>query len=215
MGFAHGASGIAWALLELHAVTGTERYLETAQEALVYERSGFNAQEGNWPDLRETPVDGEPREPGWMMAWCHGAPGIGLARLRAQRLLDDPACREEALAAIRSTTQAAEQALDSPYSNYSLCHGLGSYGELLLLAADELGDARPRELAERIGRHGIDAFERERIPWPGGTTGGGDAPGLLLGNAGIGHFLLRLADPSVPSVLLVTPEAVGAPSRRG
>jgi hypothetical protein len=51
------------------------------------------------------------------------------------------------------------------------------------------------------------------LPWPCGVPGGGESPSLMLGLAGIGHFYLRLYDPaSVPSVLLVKPEA--APARR-
>jgi lantibiotic modifying enzyme len=42
--------------------------------------------------------------------------------------------------------------------------------------------------------------------WPCGTIQG-DTPGLMLGRAGIGYFYLRLADPNVPSVLLIDPPA--------
>lgn len=214
LGFAHGASGIGWALLELHAATSERRFREVGEEAFAYERRWFNVEEGNWPDFRETPIEGATGQPSYMSAWCHGAPGIGLARLRAFRLLGDPILRTEAVAAVASAGRMTEQMLDSPYANYSLCHGLGSFGELLLEAQEVLGDADSRQLAERIGRAGIETFERERLPWPGGVNGGGETPNLMLGSAGIGYYLLRLADAeAVPSVLLVAPESIAAVPR--
>src|SRR5262249_40311361 len=37
-GFAHGAAGIAWALIELFAMTGDERFRDAATSAIAYER---------------------------------------------------------------------------------------------------------------------------------------------------------------------------------
>jgi len=51
-GFSHGAAGIAWALLELAALTGEVRFRTAAYAAITYERSLFSPEAGNWPDLR-------------------------------------------------------------------------------------------------------------------------------------------------------------------
>jgi len=51
-GFAHGAAGIAWALLELAAATGKEHYRAVARQAVGYERHLYSPEAGNWPDLR-------------------------------------------------------------------------------------------------------------------------------------------------------------------
>jgi len=91
-GFAHGASGIAWALLELFHDTGDREFRDAALEAFRYERAHFNAEEQNWPDFRYPPVKGQSRQSGAVM-WCHGAPGIGLARLRAWQMLGDDGLR--------------------------------------------------------------------------------------------------------------------------
>lgn len=62
--------------------------------------------------------------------------------------------------------------------------------------------------AEEIGREGIATCAAQRLPWPCGTYGSVEVPGLLLGLAGIGYFYLRLADPeSTPSVLITLPYA--------
>src|SRR6185503_17437374 len=88
-GFSHGASGISYSLLMAFARTGDERYRETALDAIEYERSQFVSSEGNWRDLRTLPntADIDDR---FMVAWCHGAPGIGLARMHAMPFIDEP-----------------------------------------------------------------------------------------------------------------------------
>ena len=106
-GFSHGAAGVAWALLELAAVTGEERFRAAARAAIEYERSLFSPAEGNWPDLRELGVshaagdDGNAKSS--MLAWCHGAPGIGLARILCLRHLDDLQIRCEINVALDAT----------------------------------------------------------------------------------------------------------------
>ncbi|MEQ8538204.1 MAG: lanthionine synthetase LanC family protein [Coleofasciculus sp. D1-CHI-01] len=59
---------------------------------MAYERSLFSPGVGNWPDLREfetTVRSGNPGRVNYMTAWCHGATGIGLARLRSMPHLED------------------------------------------------------------------------------------------------------------------------------
>jgi hypothetical protein len=41
------------------------------------------------------------------------------------------------------------------------------------------------------------------LPWPCGIPGAGEAPGLMLGTAGIGYFYLRLAKPEIPTALRI------------
>lgn len=225
-GFAHGASGVGLALLELDRATGESRFRFAAEMAFLYERRLFNEERSNWPDLRHKDLgealidqqrmdelrravrEGKPPvfEERCMTAWCHGSPGIGLARLRAFELTGQDVYRQEAEAALRSTLQAIENDL-SQGGNYSLCHGLGGNCELPLLAAELLGKPELRQIAERAAREGIETYEARGRPWPCGTRGGVPDPSLLVGEAGIGAFYLRLADPETPSVLLLRPRA--------
>jgi lantibiotic modifying enzyme len=200
-GYSHGTAGIALALLELYARTGDGRFLEGALGGFAYERRHFSAEQQNWPDFRSFASPG-PQQPGYSLAWCHGAPGIGLSRLRAFALTRDETYRGEAEAALQGTYRPL--AFPSAADGYSLCHGLGGNAELFLVAADTLGDERYRAVAETIGDRGVQAFHLHRSPWPCGVVSGGETPGLLLGTAGIGHFYLRLYDSrAVPSVLLL------------
>jgi lantibiotic biosynthesis protein len=203
-GFSHGTAGIGWAFLELHRATGEPKFRDAADQAFLYERHWFSPEQQNWPDFRNwNTAAGTPAGPPYTLAWCHGAPGIGLSRLRAFALTGDLAFQAEAEVALGST---ARQMGYAPM-NYSLCHGCAGNAELLLLADKILGNGQYRELAERVIQAGIEQFHATRTPWPGGVPGGWETPNLMLGTAGTGHFLLRLYDPAaVLPVVMVGPE---------
>lgn len=204
-GLSHGASGIGLALLELHRATGDTSYREAGLGAFAYERGRFDPDEGNWLDLR-VPPDWDPGVgPRFAGAWCHGAPGIALARLRALELLDDPACREDALAALATTEALVGAALGSEIGDWSPCHGLSGLAEVLMWGGRALGGAWSADpaLPAAVARAGIEHGASGR-PWPCGTVEG-ETQGLMLGLAGIALFHLRLADPARASALLVRP----------
>jgi lantibiotic modifying enzyme len=131
-GFAHGAAGIALALFKLWSATGAGRFRATAEEALTYERSLFSAEASNWLDLR-SPLA---QRRGCAVSWCHGAPGIGLARLELLGLVDDAVMSTEIDAAVQATLE------QPPARSHALCHGTLGNLELLLQAATHLKDAR-------------------------------------------------------------------------
>jgi len=192
-GFSHGAAGIAYALLRLHALTGDPDLLEAAREAIAYERSVFSANAGNWPDLRGDD------EPTFLLSqWCHGAAGIGLARLGGLPALDTDEIRQDIAVAVATTCQADLRSLDG------LCCGNLGRVDMLLAAAQrldrpDLGDVAGRrataavERAEQSGAYALDP----RLPRSA------YAPSFFQGTAGIGYALLRLACPNrLPCVLL-------------
>jgi type 2 lantibiotic biosynthesis protein LanM len=208
-GFSHGTAGIAWALLELSRVTGERHHRDVAEQAFRYERHWFSPEHENWPDFRGgMPQPGQVNSgPTYAVAWCHGAPGIGLSRLRAFELTGDAACEQEAHAATRTTIRYLQMP-QTVQSGYSLCHGSAGNAEFLLESGRVLKNSEYRQAAEQIGKQGIAWFESAGGPWPCGVLGGGETPNLLLGTAGIGMFYLRLDDPArVRSVLMVGPDA--------
>lgn len=218
-GYAHGGSGIAHALLDLYAATGDGAYRYAAEQALLYERQFFVPEQGNWldlrvmdmvlamhdgglPRLRERLLAGEawPRwQPGCSVAWCHGAPGIARTRLRAYELLGDARWLDEARTAVDTT-----RALLGDGLGCSLCHGLFGNSDTLLHAAETLGEPGLAHLAAQHAAAAVSRYEDAGRPWPCGSDHPGPVPGLLLGEAGIGLFLLRLARPGVPSPLFIT-----------
>jgi class II lanthipeptide synthase len=205
-GFAHGAAGIGYALLALWNATGDVKFRRGAEAAFRYERSWFDSQAQNWPDLREQP--GQPRPSGrafpFATAWCHGAAGIALSRLRAFEVLNDPECKAEALVGLRTTRIAVESSLESSSADFSLCHGLAGNAEILLYGSRALGSeaGEAQETAVAVAARGIERYHRRENPWPCGVPGG-ENPGLMVGLAGIGSFYLRMS--GVPSPLILIP----------
>jgi len=205
-GFSHGAAGIAWALLELFVQAGNPRFRAAAERAFAYERQWFSKEHENWPDFRAIAGTSASGGANFAVAWCHGAPGIGLSRLRGYEILHNEELKREAEAAIRTTTRMLTHPGYAMQSDFTLCHGRGGNADLLIYAAEVLGDEVARANAEAVGRQGIDYFLRNNLPWPCGVPGGGETANLMLGLAGIGYFYLRLYDPaSTPSVLIIRP----------
>jgi len=207
-GFSHGAAGIALSLLKLAASSGKERFRQTALSALAYDRSLFVPELNNWADLRVFPAQtADPKQPNeppvessqkCMVAWCHGAPGIGLGRLGALERLDDAKIREEIDIALNTTIQQGFA------GNHSLCHGTLGNVELLLTAARLLNRPEDHEALERATALIVGSIEANG--WVTAVPFGMETPGLMIGLAGIGYELLRLAEPDkVPSVLLLAP----------
>jgi class II lanthipeptide synthase len=206
-GISHGAAGVGLALLELFAATGHEPFLAAGRGAFTYEDQCFDGERGNWPDFRTgrlpekrgTPSD----EPAFMTAWCHGAPGIALSRLRAMDL--DPARRGAYEAAARvglaTTVENLQQRLAEPDADASLCHGVCGLVDVLLVAAEVLGEPEHRRRAEEALRRLV-AKHGDPGDWPSGALSRGPNPSLMLGEAGVGYTLLRCFDPGcLPSVL--------------
>ena len=196
-GFAHGAAGIACALSRWtdHAAD-VDAVFDVVRDAWGFERRTFAANNGAWPTVR--------RDGGrvLMAAWCHGAPGIALARASAPVELADPAVAAEIDAAMSQTLSAPEAQLDH------LCCGNLGRAEVALTVGRRRGAgmwvdrglAMSRAVAARVlsqGRLGM----RGR-----GFHCGAPAPEFFQGLAGIGYQLLRASSPAVlPSVLAFEP----------
>jgi lantibiotic modifying enzyme len=203
-GFSHGSAGFGWAFLELFQGTGDKKYRQWAEQAFAYERRHFDATQENWLDFRSLAQSPQPpaarKQYSCSIAWCHGAPGIGLSRLRAFELTGEEIYRREAEIAIQTTRQS----LQSPYavgSGFSLCHGNAGNAELLLEGARVLHQPQLRTGAEKLAAQAAQTFEATGQPWNCGVNGAGESPSLLLGLAGIGYFYLRLHDRSTQNLL--------------
>lgn len=131
-----------------------------------------------------------------MAAWCHGASGIGLGRLAMLRHWPDVTARSEARTAVATTLSRGFG------HDHCLCHGDLGNMELLLSAADVLGEPSLRVRAAEAAARVLDEIDREG--WICGIPRAVESPGLMTGVAGIGYGLLRLASPAlVPPVLLL------------
>jgi lantibiotic modifying enzyme len=199
-GFAHGAAGIGWSLLELYRMTQETRFLEGALEAFRYENRWFQQDQDNWPDFREHDGVAEPAP--CMVAWCHGAAGIGLARLAALQICEQSWLRRDAEAAVRASKRALAHPDHAPESDFCLCHGQCGIIAFLLRAGEVLGDIEARDVALIAAHAAAARFGSAPEAWPVGFDRG-STPSLMTGLAGIGYFYLGLANPELPSVLLL------------
>ncbi|MEB3342866.1 type 2 lanthipeptide synthetase LanM family protein [Okeania sp.] len=191
-GFSHGAAGIAYALLRLYKATGETRFKEAAEEAIAYERSVFIPELNNWPDFRQPQTKDNPK---CMCSWCHGAPGIGLARVATLDILDTPEIRQDIEAAITTTLNYGLSDIDH------LCCGNMGRVEFLFTAGRKLNRPELVDAAMKLASQVVARAEYK------GHYGYGPIldfhPGFFQGAAGIGYQLLRLAYPDqLPSVLL-------------
>lgn len=203
-GYSHGTAGIALALDELYEFRGDHRFRRCAAGARSYERHAFAPDVGNWADYRLAP--GERRRRAWTpryaTAWCHGAPGIAVARLRALELSDDPVSRDEALVALETTRSWLRGALSVSSPDFSLCHGIAGNVQIVERCERALGVTGGHGMAPVID-HGVRRFRAQ----PGA---GDEAPGLMNGLAGIGAFFLGRAGLTAPQPLFITGAGIGA-----
>ena len=186
-GFAHGVTGISWALAKLARASGEQRFADTSAAAARFEDSLWDADEGNWLDLRL--IEGVRTA----AAWCHGSVGIGLAQMDLDPTLSAPGARDRVKRAAAATWQFGMG------WNHSLCHGDLGAAELLSLAADAglAPDGLTREslLAWIIGC-------MEKYGPVCGIVRDTFSPGLMPGLGGVAYQLLRLhPDCDLPSVL--------------
>ncbi len=150
-GFSHGASGIAVALLKLYEFTNDDQYLLDAQMLFDFERDLYDPERKNWADIREVSLSSGNAP--FMMAWCHGAPGIGLSRLMASRIYSSEMVEEDLNIAIATTSSSFG-------TNHSLCHGdLGNYDLLLSAVTEQYGNVKSANV-KLIGSIIVESMKR-------------------------------------------------------
>ena len=199
-GMSHGAAGFAYALASLAAATGRQDFANAAAECIAFENSSYDAGRHNWPDLRGSGA------PAWPCQWCHGAPGIGLARLgTAKRGGKSAKLDAELLAAdIGNAVAGVEQS--RPGGVDTLCCGTLGRIEFFCEAASALKRSDLRELAARRLMAVLQrAAATGDYRWNAGKRQFN--LGLFRGLSGVGYTLLRQAlllesDASLPNILI-------------
>lgn len=188
-GFSHGAAGLAFALFTLHAATGEERYLDVARGACVYEDALFDDAAGNWLDMRSYNTART-----FQTAWCHGAPGIGLTRLRAIAADPEHAPRyaEQVHAAAKIASDAIAAKLAEARADATLCHGIAGLSEVLWTYGEGLNDDTCRASARAAAQELVRRYGAA-VDYPTAAPLTAASPSLAIGHAGIGLHFLRVA----------------------
>jgi type 2 lantibiotic biosynthesis protein LanM len=198
-GMSHGAAGFAYAFASLAATTGREDFANASEECIALEDSHYDAEQNNWPRLYAE------AEPAWPCQWCHGAPGIGLARIamikqRASGIRPNVKLDADILIAdIRNALKCVERRW--PGSVDTLCCGTLGSVEFIHEAGGVLGRDDLRELA---ARRLTEVFENATLTGEYKLSAGKSKfnLGLFRGLAGVGYTLLRRVDGSLPNILV-------------
>jgi len=191
-GYAHGAAGIGCSLIDLYTLTGERRFLATALNAYKYEDQFFDVEQNNWPDFRlNIASSADPEKLNYSFAWCHGAPGIALSRLKAGAFYETAGeiCHKVAM-------QIDNEDGGKRINNYSICHGIMGNAQILDIIGTFTGNKGYRSKASEIAANAIDQHKHIGF-WRSGMDRDYQTYGYMNGISGIGNFLLNLYEKSV------------------
>ena len=201
-GMSHGASGMGVVLIALAERTANVVFQTVGRGAFAYEAKVFSEHEANWPDFRINDYNPNGRSYG-SLGWCHGAPGIALARLHALKIETRPEWQKDWEIALGVSQRRARVDYHES-ADLSMCHGIAGLLEPLVEAATLREDSAAHTIREDLARIWSCLCGRfsKTNTWPSGLPSHGPNPSLMLGTAGIGYTFLRMHDPKTPSVLL-------------
>lgn len=189
-GMSHGCSGFLAAYARLFQITGREKYREIMKALQKYENQFFSSETGNWIDLRGVE---KPEESGVhsQNTWCHGAPGILLARMRMTELApfrDDRETWED----IRRGAAALKNG--EPPRKLCLCHGkCGNWLILREYCRRFPKDREAKAVLERQAGEIVWDLKEKKSLWLAELV----SPGLMTGCAGIGMGLLKMLEDKI------------------
>lgn len=199
VGFAHGATGIAYSLSRLFKISGEKSFHDAAEAIFAAETHYLKPDKMGWKNLPQALAE----NPDLMGSWCRGASGLGLSRIG-----NLPNLGHEELRGIEASLQTLEQS-PAPGNDFLCCGTLGQV-EFLLNAARGHLSSPARETAHRLATlvarraaPGWSADPNADYPQKSGEMSG-YRPGLFKGLSGAGYIFLRLAYPDFPSILLFT-----------
>lgn len=192
-GFSHGYSGFALALLMAGSVLKNEKYYNLAIELISREDLLYREDIKNWIDLRNNNKEA-------LNYWCHGAPGILLARVKMMEYM-----RKEDRKLVKSkVTEALEQFIQNGFdrsNNHSLCHGIIGNIDILKTISETINDIELKETCKNLFNDFLEYIECDGIKY--GLYGTLGMVSFMTGISGIGYGILRQINPKLPSVLAI------------
>ncbi len=195
LGYAHGAAGIADALLDLFEITlneqllvavkGAAAWLKRQSVTILEDRSGIN-----WPVAENQKTLSS-------VFWCHGATGIGRFFLHAAKYSIVEDALSYAQRAARSTSFA------SRWSNPTQCHGLAGNIEFLVdMYQATKGGVYLQEAVSLGDLLSTFSWEQDDLYVFPTDSLNNYTPDYMLGYSGVATCFLRLSDPaSLPYLL--------------
>ncbi|HYW21373.1 MAG TPA: type 2 lanthipeptide synthetase LanM family protein [Nodularia sp. (in: cyanobacteria)] len=195
LGMAHGATGIAYALSSLYYLTKDPAIPPAILAALGYERSHYNQERQDWPNLQH---QNNPQV--FMTGWCAGAPGIGLALLGILARFDDNRFNDILMPEIDAACQATLRHLGKDL--HHLCCGEAGRIIFLVAASQQLNRPELYQAACQATAEMLDFYEQKGFWKLQLMPARSIIPGLTDGVAGVGLALLTVIDPKNTSRFL-------------
>ncbi|MFG6367310.1 MAG: type 2 lantipeptide synthetase LanM family protein [Lachnospiraceae bacterium] len=198
-GMSHGAAGIIYALAKLWKYKKDDTILFAIKRGLEFENSLFVQEYGNWRDERYYKGKKISESNNYTSAWCHGAPGILLSRLRSLNLLDG----EMTDIVLRDIRRSITTVYDSCMGgNNCLCHGNMGNTEIAKEYCKVFHDEKMKEDCELLRKNLIEKISQDENlgiePFYGFQS-----LGFMNGLAGIGYSIMRELDNELPCVMAV------------
>ncbi len=175
-GMAHGTSGYLMAYAYLLENVNEIKYRNRIEELLAYENSLYNSENSNWKDLRKAEEESQ-----YTTAWCHGAPGIAIARMKLsgmEAFAENQTVREDIFHCLHALEENKKD------NSICLCHGLaGNLWIRNILSKwcgsneGKVGQRKSEELLKRMSNP-LNILPRERYNFS-----------LMTGVTGIGLLL--------------------------
>lgn len=190
-GFSHGYSGFSLALFMAADILKNEDYYKLAIDIIMKEDSLYNYDAKNWIDLRSD-------NKSCLNYWCHGAPGILLARSKMTKFVKD----EDKKIITNRIPEALEMFLESGFNkkdNHSLCHGLLGNIDILRVILDELNLSKLNYKYDELFKKSLAYMSDDGVKY--GLYNALGMVGFMTGISGIGYSILRGKNSKLPSVL--------------
>ena len=198
-GFSHGASGIAYVLMQVSRYFEIPGLLYLAEEALAYEMQYFHAPAKNWLDLRLGPHRlNKPDVHEWQLntfiadmtdvnAWAHGAAGVGLARYEAFSLTTKNIYQKHCTDALN---RCLADIAKLERADFTLVSGYLGMVPFLLKCNEQQNGAFSHEITAIIN---LAREQHQKTKSYNAYTSCGLADyGLFSGKSGVGYVLLHL-----------------------
>lgn len=196
-GISHGASGIAYVLMQLSVYFNAPGLLYLAEEALAYEMQYYYAPAKNWLDLRIGNYNlAKPDAHIWQLdtfisdmagvnAWAHGAAGVGLSRNMAFELTQNEIYSKQCDDALE---RCLSDLAKSTRPDFTLVSGYTGMIPFLMCVKDR------NKIDEKLCglMDGAIKQYRKTSSYSEYLSCGADDYGLFSGKAGVGYMLLQL-----------------------
>lgn len=191
-GFAHGNAGFELAMMKAWSVTGVKKYQECAMLLLGREDFDYIEIQKNWVDKRKSKLSAA-------SYWCHGAPGILLARCYMLQYVKDTVIKKQIKEKINAAIETTLKSIEETGLSHSLCHGKMGNLDILLSVSLQLKDEELEHKTKELYTYVITEMVKDGVRY--GIPGTRGIVSFMQGISGIAYSALRNVNPNYPSVL--------------